>query len=178
MRPSKSRQPTLKPQDLLVALKVASNPNRYFTYADLARELFVSASEAHAAVQRAEMSRLVSRSDMGLVAIRSALQEFVVHGVQYAFPAFTGPLTRGMPTGYAGPALKPQFEHVDGLAPVWPDPEGQTRGTSFYPLYPSVPAACRMDSALYEVLTLIDAIRGGAARERELAEQILAERLR
>jgi len=174
----KSKQLALKPQDLVVALKVAVNPNRQFTFADLARELLISVSEAHAAVQRAELSRLLSRSDEGLVAVRSALREFTVHGVRYTFPAITGSLTRGMPTGFAGPAMKTQFEYGDGLSPVWPDPEGQTRGTAFYPLYPSVPAACRVDEVLYEVLALVDAIRGGAARERELAEQIFVERLR
>ena len=37
--------------------------------------------------------------------------------------------------------------------------------------------AARLDRALYELLTLVDAIRIGRARERELAESILRSRL-
>jgi hypothetical protein len=43
----------LKPQDFLVALKLLAMGERHWTYAGLAHELGLSASEAHAAVQRA-----------------------------------------------------------------------------------------------------------------------------
>lgn len=42
----------LKPQDFLVALKLLALGEQYWTYARLAHELGLSASEAHAAVQR------------------------------------------------------------------------------------------------------------------------------
>lgn len=42
----------LKPQDFLVALKLLALGDRHWTYAGLAHELGLSASEAHAAVQR------------------------------------------------------------------------------------------------------------------------------
>jgi hypothetical protein len=172
------KQPTLKPQDLLVALKMAANPLREFTYAELASELFMSASEVHASTKRAELSRLLSRPDNGIAPIRRALLEFLIHGVKFVFPAVSGPLTRGVPTGVGGPVLSRIFEQGDPLlVPVWPDSEGSVRGITICPIYPSVPAACRIDSKLYELLTLLDAIRGGAARERELAEKILTERL-
>jgi hypothetical protein len=172
------KQIALKPQDLLVALKLAVHQERQFTYAELASELFMSASEAHAAARRAEASRLISRAEgIGFVAIRSNVIEFIIHGVKYSFPAQTGALMRGVPTGFSGPALRSQFEQVDGLALVWPDPKGESRGTSLYPLYPSVPDACRIDTQLYFVLTLVDALRDGAAREREIAKQMLMEHL-
>jgi hypothetical protein len=41
--------------------------------------------------------------------------------------------------------------------------------------HPSVPAASRRDEALYEAL--VDAIRGGRARERTLAAEELSRRL-
>jgi len=59
----------------------------------------------------------------------------------------------------------------------WPDPMGETRGSSFSPLYKSVPKAARNDKALYELLVLVDAIRGGRARERELAIKEIKRRL-
>ena len=46
---------------------------------------------------------------------------------------------------------------------------GKVQGIAFRPLYPSVPDAVRLDSRLYELLALIDAIRGGRSRERTVA---------
>jgi hypothetical protein len=54
--------------------------------------------------------------------------------------------------------------------------DGERRGISFYPLYPSVPQAARKDPVLYQTLALFDALRGGAARERSLAAKLLEER--
>jgi hypothetical protein len=45
------------------------------------------------------------------------------------------------------------------------------------PLYRSVPNAARADKQLYELLALVDAIRSGRARERELAVKELRSRL-
>lgn len=56
---------------------------------------------------------------------------------------------------------------------VWPCPEGKVRGESFSPLYRSVPVAARNDPHLYEVLALVDAIRGGRNRERKMALELL-----
>lgn len=173
-----TKQPTLKPQDLLVSIKVAVQSTRQYTFSELATELFMSVSEVHAAVKRAETSRLLSRSGSDLKAIRSTLHEFLIYGVQYAFPPLTGPLTRGMPTGYAGPVLKKHFMSGDELPPVWPDPEGEARGSSILPLYHSVPTACRLDPRLYAALTLVDALRAGSAREKEMASQLLMEHLK
>ena len=43
----------LKPQDLLVLLKVAASPHRRWTYAALAVDLAMSTSQVHASVKRA-----------------------------------------------------------------------------------------------------------------------------
>jgi hypothetical protein len=61
--------------------------------------------------------------------------------------------------------------------PVWPDANGDVRGESFAPLYKSVPVAARKDPKLYELLALVDAIRGGRARERELAKKLIQREL-
>ena len=177
MLASRQKQPALKPQDLLVALKIATNEERTITFAELGRELSMSTSEVHAATQRAEMSRLVTREHGQLRAIRSSLQEFILCGVKYAFPAVLGGITRGMATSIAAPPLKKLFEQDEFLSPVWPDAKGEERGLSLQPLYPSVPDAARADSHLYEFLILVDAIRAGAAREREIAAFELMKRL-
>jgi hypothetical protein len=177
MSVSSSRQPTLKPQDLLVALKIAVNSERNFTYTDLANELFMSTSEVHSSVKRAQVCGLLARASEH-TAIKFALQEFLTHGIQYVLPPVSGMLTRGIPTALAGPPLSDYFASSDGLPLVWPTPDGQTQGIGLLPIYPSIPAASSVDFKLYSVLTLVDALRSGKAREREIASQLIMEFLR
>ncbi len=61
--------------------------------------------------------------------------------------------------------------------PVWPDPAGEVRGESFLPLHKAVPVAVKQDSSLYELLALVDAIRGGRVREKEAARKEIRKRL-
>jgi hypothetical protein len=82
-----------------------------------------------------------------------------------------------MPTAHAAPVLKKVIAGTKNAPPVWPDPEGTVRGESFSPLYKSAPKAAAQDSRLYDALALFDAIRGGAAREREVAARMLKEML-
>jgi len=51
------------------------------------------------------------------------------------------------------------------------------RGYSFVPLHKNVPKAALEDSKFYELLALVDALRDGRARERELAGRELKNRL-
>lgn len=173
----RSKQLALKPQDLLVVIKIAANPDRTFTYGQLAVELAMSASEVHAACSRAERSRLLFNDNGRLSPIGSALREFIIHGAKYAFPAIIGPTQRGVATGVGASPLKQLFIANDELPPVWPDSEGSYRGPSLQPLYPTVAFASQRDQKLYELLALLDAIRGGAAREREAATAELMRRL-
>lgn len=146
--------------------------------AQMGVDLSISSSEVHAALKRLALSRLVSNDAGDNRPLLAAVEEFLVHGVKYAFPARRGEVTRGVPTSYAAPPLNKQIEPGADLPPVWPFPEGQQRGISFEPLYKSAPAAALRDPALYEMLALIDALRDGRARERKLAEKALVERVR
>ncbi len=171
-------QNVLKPQDLLVTLKLAVRKNVPFTFALLAAELDLSSSEVHACVTRASRSGLMTSVNGSPEIVRLSVEEFVLHGVRYAFPATYGPVARGLLTGGAGPVLRDHFAHDSSSSFVWPSANGTTRAASLYPLYPSVPTAATYDFELYEVLTLVDAIRAGSARERELAEIEFRRRLR
>lgn len=168
----------LKPQDVVILLKLVALRPQPWTYQRLAVELSISQSEAHAGVRRAVAARLMS--DVTTAAgrpILAALKEFLIHGVKYAFPPERGELTRGMPTGYAAPPLNKVIVQPSEPPPVWPYAEGTVRGYTLAPLYTSVPLAASRDPMLYELLALVDAIRDGRARERSLAAKELESRL-
>jgi hypothetical protein len=165
----------LKPQDIFILLKLVTLGNRQWSYSAVALDLAISPSEVHGGIKRATQARLFDAQRN--VPIIKALEEFLVHGVKYAYPPDRGPITRGIPTSYAAPPLRDLIIQPGDLPPVWPDPEGDVRGYEFSPLYRSVPKAATHDRALYEILALVDAIRDGKARERDLATKELIARL-
>src|SRR5438034_4855873 len=167
----------LKSQDVSVVLKIVSAGSR-LPYSQLASELVMSPSEAHACVKRAQASHLLHGPALHNRPNVAALEEFLVHGLKYAFPAEHGEVTRGIPTSYAAEPLKSEVSMSNDLPPVWRWHEGNTRGVGFEPLYKSVPQAALRDSKLYQLLALVDAIRDGRARERKIAERDLVHRLR
>ncbi len=164
----------LKPQDVLVVLKLAV-AREGTSYPGMALALGMSPSEVHAAVKRASGCGLLNTSTRR--PNRSALLEFLIHGVRYVFPAEHGGITRGVATSYAAPPLKDKVVGGEEMPPVWPDPQGEVRGEELRPLYRSVPVAARNDPELYELLALVDAVRSGRARERGLAVKELQSRL-
>jgi len=169
---------SLKPQDVCVALRIVADGSKRVTYSRLAEELVMSPSEVHAAVKRAHASHLLHGPELEHRPNISGIEEFLIHGLKYAFPAEHGELTRGVPTSYAAAPLKGLFAKSDDPVPVWPYAEGGQRGFAFAPLYKTAPAAALRDPLFYEYLVLADALRDGRARERQLAEKELRKRLR
>lgn len=177
-RSKSNPQVVLRPQDLVVLLRLSLEQGAPPTYAALGSELGLTASEVHAGLERATLAQLARKDEAGKASVvRAALRLFVQHGACYAFPATRGEMTRGMPTSYAAPPLKDKIVQPNEPAPVWPHKTGSVRGAAFYPLYPTVPEAAARNPALYELLVLFDAVRGGSPRERAIALQLLDERL-
>jgi len=167
----------LKPQDILVLLKLLTLRKQSWSYAWLGVQLGMSPSQLHASVKRILKSQLaVTRGDTVVPNVRN-LEEFVVHGLKYVFVPEKGEITRGMPTAYAAPFLMKNFHASSDLPPVWPDKDGNVRGEAFSPIYKLAPRAAQMDDELYELLAIVDAIRGGKARERKLAIEAFRGRL-
>ena len=101
----------------------------------------------------------------------------LARGVQTA--GFIGPkiVTTGVPTAAAVEPLKSRLLD-DGEPPlVWPYAEGKVRGISLAPIYKGAPKAALIDARFYGVLALIDVIRSGRARERNLAIDLLKKEI-
>lgn len=171
----------MKPQDVLLLLKLVASANPDEPYGRLAVDLDMSPAEVHQSAIRAQNAGLLSILPKGRgarkIVNRKALEEFLLHGIKYVFPPVLGPVARGMPTGYAAPFF-PKMVGDSDLPPVWPCADGEVRGMEFQPLYRSVPQAARKNETLYKLLVYVDAIRGGRSREREIAEAELLNILR
>jgi hypothetical protein len=100
-----------------------------------------------------------------------------LHGLRYVYPPKFTTASRGVPTSVAAPPLSRKFSSGDDLPPVWPHPQGAVLGLGLEPIHPAVPGAALKNPALYEWLALIDAVRAGRGRERELATRELSARL-
>jgi len=166
----------LKPQDVMVLLKLIAIKNISWSYNGLAVKLGMSPSEVHAAAKRAIAAQLAVKREGHLAPNVRNLEEFVVHGLRYVFYPEWGGSTRGVPTLFGASPLAERIVPSAEPLPVWPDPEGSAFGSSFSPLYKSAPKAARVDSALYELLVLVDAIRGGNARERNIGIKEIKDR--
>lgn len=163
----------LKPQDVLFLLKLVAQGENSWSFNRMSVDLGMSPSEVHAAARRAVFARLAVKRESTIQPNIRNLEEFLLHGIQYVFVPERGGLTRGMPTACAAAPMDAYFVQNKEPPPVWPDPEGELRGEAFSPLYRSAPVAAKNDRKLYELLALVDAIRGGRARERDIAWQEL-----
>lgn len=152
------------------ALRLAESPVADFR--TLADDLSLSVSTAHAAVKRLKLAGLVRPSSAGIGTVnRHALLEFLEHGVRYAFPAVAGAPTRGVPTAHAGPVFAEVMDSAEAL--VWEDPQGTVEGRALSPMLPRAGRLAERAPGTYALLTAVDALRIGRARERDIARRYI-----
>jgi hypothetical protein len=162
---------SLHPVDIPVALSLVEVPRA--TFQQIGGMLGISSSTAHEATARLRQAGLVKKESLEVV--RSALLEFLEHGVRYAFPAVLQAEGRGVPTAHAGPLLRAEI--VADFPFVWPTAGGTAVGPSITPLFRQAIELPSRSPGVYALLTLVDALRVGRIRERELAIGLLRNRL-
>jgi hypothetical protein len=146
----------------------------------LAEATGLSKSEVSNALVRLADSGLGKprHGDTGFSVNYRGLEEFLLHGIRYVFPARTKEFTRGITTGLTAPVFNQNpLKAATDQPPVWRDPKGNTSGVAVEPLYRTVPMAVRQDNFLYELLALVDSIRMGLPREHTLASSMLSDLL-
>ena len=172
----------LKSQDSVVLMKLLANPSENWSQRELAQLLLMSPAEINKSVKRLVYANLLRQDKTkipSLIPIKAAAKEYLIHGIKYSFPVKLGEYTPGIATGVAAPILKDKIILGSDPIPVWPYGKGDVKGLALKPLYPTVPQAIKEhpDNAFYDLLVLVDAIRQGRARERQLAIDILNKRI-
>lgn len=171
----------LKPQDIVLLLKLLAHPGHLdWPQHQLATHLCLNISAINASLTRLSQSKLIILgSKERYKPIIPACEELLIHGVKYFFPPQLGEYTAGIVTSYAAPIIANHIILGQDPLPVWPTAEGNLRGMALEPLYPNVPEAVLHypDQNFYDLLALIDTLRHGRARERNIAIKLIKERL-
>lgn len=164
----------MRPQDIAVLLKIIlSKPD--WMNKEIAEGLFLSPAEISYSLQRSALAELLDQSKRKVM--RNTFLEFIQYGLPRVFPAIKGAIAIGIPTAYSSPVMSAylmtnQFNEVV----IWPYAEGEARGESISPLYPNAVKAALKDPELYELFSLVDVMRLGKVREKEIAFKLLKEK--
>lgn len=170
-----ANQKMLKPQDILILLKVVTYGDEPFAMKDLAASLHISPSEVTLALERCKNSGLIDANKQRVQKL--SLFEFLVYGLKYVFPVQLGRKVRGVLTAYSASPIKEQIVAGKDDVVVWPYSKGNSRGHSVIPLYKTIPEAVLADEKLYELLAIVECLRLGRRREVEIATDELKKRL-
>jgi hypothetical protein len=163
----------LKSVDLGVVLGLLRHRAGDWTVRSLAKELGLPSATVQRALERLGVVGVFDarrrRVNVGVA------EDLFVHALRFVAPTVLGGETRGLPTAWAAPPLIGRLAGTDDLPPVWPDPLGEVRGLEVVPLHPRVVSLAQADAEMYELLALVDGLRVGDARVRELAGGLLSE---
>ena len=164
----------MRPQDVVILLKMIALHNKKWTFAEIANELQISEAEVSYAMERNKAAGLVSADKTRVNKL--ALREFLTSGIKYVFPPQLGHSMRGVATAHSAPPVKAHIAD-GGEHYVWAYYKGTKRGNTIVPLYPSVPKIVDSQPELYEFLAIVDTLRVGKKREVDIAISELDKRL-
>ena len=163
----------MKPQDLVVLTKLIAINDLDYTQMSLSQMLYMSQSEISGSISRSTYAGLLMNK--GREVNRKLFFDFIKYGLAVVFPQHPGAIVRGTVTAHSAHPL--DMEIVSEEKYVWPYAKGRSRGQSIAPLYPTVPKAVVLDTYLHEILALMDAVRVGRVREKNMALQLLEQRI-
>ena len=164
----------MRPQDIVVLLKIISIRDDNWRNINIANAIRISPSEVSEALNRCKIARLID-SKKRKVNINS-FTEFLVYGLKYVFPTEPGAIVKGIPTAHSASPIKEQISS-DADVYVWSYVNGTHRGQAIEPLYKTLPQVVQEDTLFYELLTIVDTIRVGRVREIQIAIVELKKRL-
>jgi hypothetical protein len=148
-----------------------------WSYRSLAERLRVPHTVVQRALERAKGADLysVDRREVHL----PHFEEFALHALRFVAPVRLGALTPGVPAAWAAEPMASVIRSSGAEPPpVWPYAHGRVRGQAIEPLHSAAPEAAEDWPELGEVLTLLDSVRAGDARVRQVAGDLLSKMLR
>lgn len=165
----------MRPQDIVVLLKIIALKHDDWYNSDLAQSLKISPSEISEVLNRCKIAGLID-SKKRKVNINSFI-EFLSYGLRYVFPTQPSAIVKGIPTAHSASPIK---EHISSGSDiyVWPSAKGTHRGQAIEPLFKSIPQIVLDDKLFYELLVIVDTIRVGRVREINIAKEELKKRLK
>jgi len=163
----------MRPQDIVILLKIISGKNDGWRNIDIANSLMISPSEVTEALNRCKIAGLIDSKKRIINA--NSLKEFLIYGLKYVFPVEPGGLVRGIATAHSAYPINQQISSNETY--VWPYAKGDQRGQAIEPLYKTIPVIVQQDNLLYELLVIIDTFRVGRVRETKIAIDELEKRL-
>lgn len=163
----------MRPQDIVILLKLIIDGGQDIRIKDLSSKLFISASEVCESLNRSTIAGLLDPVNKEVD--KEAFLKFLEFGLPYVFPAQLGPVRQGLYTAHSESSLYLSFSSEDKL--VWADEQGKERGQCIIPLYPTVVKAVKKDIILYKTLALCDIIRIGDRADKNKAVWYLRESL-
>ena len=164
----------MRPQDIVVLLKIMSIENINWRNLDVANSLNISPSEVTEALNRCKIAGLIDSKKRKVNA--NSIKEFLIYGLKYVFPVEPGALVRGTATAHSAYPINQLISEGDIY--VWPYAKGNKRGQAIEPLYKTLPAIVEENTVFYELLVIVDTIRVGRVREVQIAIQELEKRLK
>ncbi len=166
----------MRPQDIVVLLKIISIQDKSWRNIDIANAIQISPSEVSEALNRCRIAGLIDSKKRKINL--NSLREFLIYGLKYVFPAEPGAMVKGIPTAHSASPINKHI--VPGRdAYVWPYAKGTKKGQAIEPLYKTLPERIQYENVLfYEMLVIIDTIRIGKARETKIAVEELKKRLK
>lgn len=165
----------MRPQDIVVLLKIIALQHDDWYNLDLAQSLKISPSEISEVLNRCKIAGLID-SKKRKVNINSFM-EFLVFGLKYVFPTQLGAVVKGIPTAHSAAPINEHISSGTDLY-VWASAKGTHRGQDIEPLYKSIPQIVHEDKLFYELLVIVDTIRVGKVREIIIAKEELEKRLK
>lgn len=165
----------LKGRDIVLLAKLSID-GRPWTIQALADELGLPPAGVQRSLVRLEQTGVYfpRRKTVALTLAR----ELIVVAVKFLFPPrFLGEGV-GVPTAWSAEPLRGKLiSSSAAIDYVWADSSGTMSGIVLEPLDPRVPEIVSSDPRLGEVLALVDALRIGGARDREVAAELISERM-
>ena len=103
----------MRPQDIVLLLKLIVDSDQEIKIKDLSSKLFISASEVSESLNRSAIAGLLNPQDRSVN--REAFLKFLEFGLPYVFPAQLGPVMQGMFTAHSESSLYLSFSSEEKL---------------------------------------------------------------